>query len=326
MYLLHLTDVPVHHFLDIVIRVEWDRRVELTVNKICGIVILGLNIRIDMNFLLIGRYICLRFMIGEASFVRRTLRSCSGHGSIASIVGRARIIESPRRVRIIIRLIVTFGVEGRWLHITSCFCWNTGNWTRHDWTARLTTEGKNELQENLSQCYLSNGLGSGILSKGRLRKNAWRKKGSIEWPFREHPTIGLSWVADGDQEGLAFPWDHGVADSGRWFSEGKLRGLKWDPLKKSPIKHKIKSCLQSNLSMRKAIWPPARCIISNTSAWNIELIDCWSISRMTSPRWRVPSAGLPAWICIELEKSAWNGSCFLYFIHSERCSKICSTL
>ena len=114
-------------------------------------------------------------------------------------------------------------------------------------------------------------------------------------------TDGLMGVAVGDQGGfrarsrydVALGNDQAIAETGRWWFEKRLRGLVLGPLEWQCF-----ACVSSRhwsyLWIRKVTWPPQRWTNSNAWVWSNELIGRLSISRITSPRWRTPSAGLPA--------------------------------
>ena len=181
-------DMVVQHFLNIVIRIERERRVELPVNEIVarlnrgGIDRLLVNIRIDLHFLLVRRNIDIRFTANRVS-PRRVSRvallllliASGRHRSISRTVAGTRIDEPTRRVRTVHRWIGSFAMKGRWLYVTTRLRGHRWNRTRHNWTTRLTRAEQPD-EQNRQTIYpkadLNNGFGSGILSKGRLRKYA----------------------------------------------------------------------------------------------------------------------------------------------------------
>ena len=140
----------IHRFLNVIVWVEWNRWIELTMNEMCWlwyrrIVVLFLNVRIDLDFFLIWWDIGFRVIITRICpcwrCIRRILIICYWHCTRTMIISWTGIEKTTRRIGyliVIIEVIVAIWVKRWWLNIPSCSRWNRWNWSGHHWATCLT--------------------------------------------------------------------------------------------------------------------------------------------------------------------------------------------
>ena len=225
-----MADVMIHHVLNVVARVERHGRVELPMDEVrwrrrgrCWTVVLPLNVRVDLNLLLIRRGV--RFRLADHRISPRRLRRLGflhglvarhRHGSIAVVVVvvvRATWVHVAHgSIWISHQRIVSFSVKRRGLHVAACFRRNTWNGTGHDWTTRLADnererEDGRRTDKHTRVFTLALALARVFFPKVDYESMTKEQRGiSIgRHPADTGRTIGLREWADADHGGLACP-------------------------------------------------------------------------------------------------------------------------
>ena len=241
----------VQHFLNIVVRVERQRRIELTVNEIVGsldrrrwwgIERLFVNIRIDLHFLLVRRNVDIRCIANRVSPWRLSwlLIAARRHRPISRMITRARIDKSTARMRTIRRRIASFRVKWRWLHVAACLRGHRWNRAWHNWTTRLTRTKQSDHPNRQTTCPEHTSATVSVQVFSPTVDCESKTKTEWTWSVRSQAsrtmirTIGLGEFADGDHGGLAFPNDdQGIADNGRCcWGAAEISGWLFDPLER----------------------------------------------------------------------------------------------